>query len=48
MFFNLYISDLLKTNPKKFEYADDLALFVYQKQFEPIQNTLTNDLNKLY
>lgn len=48
MFFILYISDLPKTDAIKFVYAYDLVLAVENKQIEPTENTLTNDINKLY
>jgi hypothetical protein len=42
--FNLYTSDLLPTNSRKFIYADDLAMTYQHQNFENIENGLSEDL----
>lgn len=48
LFFNLYNIDLLTTTAKKIIYADDLVLAYQSKDFENLENTLSEDLDILH
>lgn len=48
LLFNLYIKDLPATTAKIFIYADDLALACQSKEFEDLENILSEDLDTLH
>ena len=45
LLFNLYTSDLPKTQSKKYIYADNIALMISGKTFGPIEQSLSEDLD---
>ena len=47
LLFNLYTSDLPKTQSKKYIYADDIALMISGKTFGPIEQSLSEDLDTM-
>ena len=47
LLFNLYTSDLPKTQSKKYIYADDIALMISGKTFGPIEQSLSEDLDNM-
>ena len=47
LLFNLYTSDLPKTQSKKYIYADDSALMISGKTFGPIEQSLSEDLDNM-
>ena len=47
LLFNLYTSDLPKTQSKKYIYADDIALMISGKTFGPIEQSVSEDLDTM-
>ena len=47
LLFNLYTSDLPKTQSKKYIYADDIAFMISVKTFGPIEQSLSEDLDNM-
>lgn len=47
VFFNLYISDIPKTNTREFIYADDIVIVVQNTSFTDKENQINTDLNIL-
>ncbi|KAL4088598.1 hypothetical protein QTP88_023687 [Uroleucon formosanum] len=45
--FNVYTADIVKTNSRKFIYADDICIVKQGKTFEEIENNLGKDLAKI-
>ena len=43
LLFNLYTSDLPKTQSKKYIYADDIALMISGETFGPIEQSISED-----
>jgi len=48
LLFTLYTKDLPGTNERKFIFADDLALACQSKDFERLENSLTDGLDILH
>ena len=47
LLFNLYTSDLRKTQSTKYIYADDIALMISGETFGPIEQSLSEDLDNM-
>lgn len=45
--FNIYITDIIETEPRKCMYAEDIALVSQKKTFATVENILNEDLNIL-
>jgi len=48
LLFNLYIKNLPATTARQFTYADELALACQSKEFEDLENILSEDLDTLH
>ena len=46
--FNVYISDLPRTDSLRFGYADDLAIATQARSFDEPKNTLNRDINTIH
>jgi len=47
LLFNIYISDLLTTIPRKYAYADDLAIMHADGDWQAVEGALTKDMATL-
>ena len=47
LLFNVYIADLPQTNSKKYGYSDDIALLKVHRDWNTIEETLTQDMSIL-
>ena len=47
LLFNVYIADLPQTNSKKYGYADDIALLKVHRDWNTIEETLSQDMSIL-
>jgi hypothetical protein len=47
LLFNIYTSDLPQTQSKKYIYADDIALMITRKSFQPIEQSLSEDVEEM-
>jgi len=45
--FNVYINDLPSTRSRKFIYADDICLAIQDRTFTALEDTLSEDLDKV-
>ena len=46
--FNIYISNMPKTEPQQFAYADDLAILCCKPSWSSAETMMNNNFNTLY